>query len=451
MTVNVPRIGVAVALALLGWLFWLAGHREWQPDGRLVAIEPRTISGDEPHYLLVLNSLLRDHDLELQDDYRRVRLGSAEAGVGGRGAIFDHHTLFLDKNTGATARWRDVYDWGRRVACPPADCQGFLLRMPQFGPRAGIVEVSAHPVAFPALLAAVIAPLRPTPEEAERRAIEVVGLLAWLACVASYFTGRRAGLSREWALAAALLVGACSPFLAYGRSLFSETTIGLSLVLGLWALQAERPALAALAGCAAMWLKPPFAVVGLLWATEQLWARKPRAAVILTLVTGAGWLLLVIFNYALARTPVIAGVEAWRWAVNLEPLANTFLSNNYGVLYFVPWTLLVVIAAVRARPERTPPRDAGQALLRQIALPSLVYVALLCAYSLNPGMCYGPRYWIPLMPWLGLAVVQLAQCRGVCFRSALVVLALLGALIAIPGALRYRMVFVNGPEKAWRP
>src|SRR5438105_6478303 len=98
-------MAAAAALGLLGWLFWLAGHREWRPDGRLVAIEPRMIAGDEPHYLVVINSLLRDGDLELQDDYRRVRLGSAEAGLGARGAIFDHHTLFLDKQTGQTSRW----------------------------------------------------------------------------------------------------------------------------------------------------------------------------------------------------------------------------------------------------------------------------------------------------------------------------------------------------------
>lgn len=33
---------------------------------------PRVYSGDEPHYLLTVNSLLFDHDLELQNNYRSV-------------------------------------------------------------------------------------------------------------------------------------------------------------------------------------------------------------------------------------------------------------------------------------------------------------------------------------------------------------------------------------------
>jgi hypothetical protein len=47
---------------------------ELTPGRNLTVVAPRVISGDEPHYLMVLNSIL-DHDLELQDDYERLSRG----------------------------------------------------------------------------------------------------------------------------------------------------------------------------------------------------------------------------------------------------------------------------------------------------------------------------------------------------------------------------------------
>ncbi|HUH00370.1 MAG TPA: hypothetical protein VML75_00165, partial [Kofleriaceae bacterium] len=75
-----------VALPFVGW----SAERgvEWA--------EPASYSGDEPHYLMVVNSLLFDRDLDLREDYDRVRAGSDDAGRRFRGAQLDHHTIVLD-------------------------------------------------------------------------------------------------------------------------------------------------------------------------------------------------------------------------------------------------------------------------------------------------------------------------------------------------------------------
>ena len=42
---------------------------------------PRVISGDEPHYLVLINSLLRDGDLDLANNYAAVHQGEPQAGL----------------------------------------------------------------------------------------------------------------------------------------------------------------------------------------------------------------------------------------------------------------------------------------------------------------------------------------------------------------------------------
>ena len=195
-------------------------------------------SGDEPHYLLILNSILRDGDLQLEADYRRVAAGGGDAGMRFRGVHLDHHTILVDRESGAHALWSQVY-WPNRRARGPV---GFVKKLHGFdGPE--VVEVPAHPPAFPALLALLVALARPALEETETAARAAVVFISWLGLVAAYGAGRGAGFSRAQALGAVLLAGFCSPWLAYSRSYFAETAVGLFLSLALWAMTVARPAL----------------------------------------------------------------------------------------------------------------------------------------------------------------------------------------------------------------
>ena len=142
---------------------------------------------------------------------------------------------------------------------------------------------------------------------------------------------------------------------------------------------------------------------------------------------------------------MIAGTDPWRWADGLGPLFDTLVGAQHGLLRFVPWTLLVLASAVYARPSLTPPAHASQALFRQIALPLVLYVLLLAVRADPPGSCWGPRYWVAFLPFLALAVVQIAQREGRAFSIALFALALLSVPLALAAAIRYPFVFDRGP------
>ena len=441
----------AVLLALLV-LQWQVGHLAWRPGG-LQRAAPAIVSGDEPHYLLTLGSLLRDGDLDVRKGYERSRGGGRDAGLEFRGQLLDHHTLIWNRYTGAWGRWQGIYDVTGRSPCPPGGlCSPFALRKPEepdLRVSLHTVEVPAHPVTFAALIAGLLWPLSVKDEDLEPRALEAVMVLSWLAAVATWAAGRRAGLSNNAALAAAALACAASPWLVYGRSFFAETAIGLVLVLAVWALQAGRASLVGLAVVAASALKPNFALVGLAFAAERLWAQKRRDAAVIAAFVIAGGAAIAAWNWSVARTLIVAGRDPWRWALGTGPLGAHLFSDDHGLFLFAPWAVLPAWALIRSRPTRQPPPSAKAALLRQVALACLVHLACLSLNRNGTGWCYGPRYWVPFFPLLALAALVLAEGSGRAFRVALGLLAALSLAFSVPAALRYRDAFVARPHELW--
>jgi hypothetical protein len=191
------------------------------PQIRIVVARPE--GGDEPHYLLSLLSIMYYHRLEM--DYAYVR------NPGGY-YLPDRHTILVNRRTGQHAS--------------PFD------RIPAFSVKShDIYEVPAHPIGYPALLAAFLAPLSPDMRYLVRDASVVMVVISWSVVSIVYLIVRNIGMGCGPALLAASALGLASPWLAYSRSFYPEPAIGLAMVLALWAMASRRPKLAALAAGAA--------------------------------------------------------------------------------------------------------------------------------------------------------------------------------------------------------
>ncbi len=442
------RAGLILFFSLLLLVMW-AGTRlalvcgTNPPARHLEVVTPYAVSGDEPHFIMVVNSILFDHRLELQDEYFRVRRGGLEAGTHWRVGLPDHHTIVVNRWTGAHATWFNLH---RRT---PATASRFptpmLLGLASPSPE--IYEVSSHPVAYPAMLAAMIAPFRPAPEEVERDAGVAMVVICWAGCLLVFLIARRAGLNRTTSLMAAALLGLASPWLPFARSYYSEPAIGLALAAGLWAYQEDRPVLAALAIAAAAIIKPPYAVVGAGFVLESLWNQRWRAAALMSLtlaLCGAG---LMSFNYWLARTLVISGNLVGTEAVadSLRPMYRTMLGSQHGLLLFAPW---VVLAPLGLGLRRTHDGSDPSRLTRRMVIPLLLLFVMFAGVPFSPGACYGPRYWVPVLPWLALAAAIGWNIAPAALRSVFAVLAIAGAVFAITGILRYSEMFTSPPWSA---
>jgi hypothetical protein len=432
---------VFVALALLiARTNELILGRDW----RLRPASSQVISGDEPHYLLVIHSLLFDRDLQLKDDYVRIARGGLAAGRHFRGFPLDHHTLVFDPATGQTRFWHEVFDWGAALRVGGRQV-GYLPRDPRSPPSPNYEETPSHPVAYPALVALLLAPFSPSPVDLELAVNRVQQLFCWLGALAVYLTGRRAGFSRLQAESAAVLLVLASPWLAYSRSFFSEPAIALMLTLGLWALQSGRPVAASLAVSLAMAIKPPFVLFGAAWILLRLIARRWGEALRLAVGMGTCGLLLLAFNRWQFHVWLVSGSSHWAWASGLSGLWSTLLHPAYGLLVFVPWTLLALGGLL----GRRAPDGGHSSLTRDMGLPLALYLGVLSAMAYNGSACYGPRYWVAVMPWLALAAIECARRWGRPVRWALGLTALAAVLICAPGALRYGLLWDTPASQGW--
>ena len=422
-------VATLLCLSLLGT--WLVTRTEYLPGSGFFAVEPRAVGGDEPHYLIMINSLLNNHDLQLRAVYDDVEHGGPEAGVMSAGSELDRHIVVVNRDTGDRATSNGSGGWWHRSS------------LAEFAPWSNVSEEPAHRPAFPVLMALAVAPMRPRPLEVEPDVGFILMLIAWLGMVATYFVGRQIGMRREWAMTTALVLLCASPWLAYSRSYFAETTIGLALILGLWAFVSDLPILATLLVAIAATMKPPFALVGIGFFVEKVRQRRWEDAIKIAATLGLPTFALLTYNLWLHGSFLVLGLN-----LSFHPwtLLDTLVDPTEGLLPYAPWTIFGFLYGAAA--FLWPTEESSVA--RAAVLPIVLYLIVLSFIGFGSGYSYGPRYWIAFLPFLALMTVDGMRRAGNYQRAVCAALVLFAVAVAIPGALRYPQLFQKPALYAWR-
>jgi hypothetical protein len=414
--------------------------------GRLRTVSPGAVSGDEHQYLMVVNSILFDRDIDLQKDYRRVKEGGWEAGRYFRGRYIEHHSLLVDPVSKEHDYFSNHFD--KNFPCVDRECLDRLDGSSKFSNPYALVEKSAHPIGFPLFIAALLAPTFPTLEQVEVRMAYVVLFICLAASLFTYRVAREIGLSVGLALATAALLIFASPWIVYSKSYFSEPLLGLVMIAGLYALQSNRPVWAGLASAAAFSIKPLFALIGLGWLLERCWMREYRQALRLGSILAAGILIFCSFNRWQTGFWIVGGhIDPMTIWVSPNPL-KTLFDGRYGLFVFVPWAVFSWLVLAKALPG--PRESSSNTLLRQMAFPTLLFWGLVSFHYTLGSSCYGCRYWVPFLPWFSIAAMEgVAKVKN-WLRGLFVYLALSGVLIAVPAAMCYPFVWDKPPLTALR-
>ncbi len=310
------------------------------------------VSGDEPHYLVMAQSLWRDHDLDLRDEY-------------------------------------EGEEWAEFVPGP--------LRPHWGAARADGRPFPAHSPGLPLLLAPVYAALGRD---------GCVLLMALLAAGAALVCRQLAvGLTSDPdASLAAWLTAVGPPLLFYSFHVYTEAPSALaaggSLLLLLGPPGLSRAVLAALAAAALPWLHvkmiPAAAALGLV-AIVRLRGRSLVAFLLVTAGAAAAFAGYYWHVFGVASPLALyGGVPADARVLSWRSLVGLFLDRSFGLLPIAPAFLL----ALAGLPIVLRRRDAWPH-----ALVGLAVLAPLLSWRMWWGGQSPPaRFLVPMLPFLAAAL-----------------------------------------------
>jgi hypothetical protein len=387
---------------------------------------PRLESGDEPHYFVILESMLEDLDLELSNQYRAAREGGPQAGARFAGRELDEHTVWF--RDGRRLEWASAF---ARTGFD-RDAVGHPLPRLLPGAQAPAGRVySQHPYGQALLFAPLLFPLRGT-TWVEPAALFLDGL----AVMAAFLIFRRllrAFTSDERAIdlcSALAFLG--TPVWHYGRTLFCEPLLLLLVVAAAeqWIARGRAFAAGALFALAVL-VKPVAILLAVPFGVDALTGRRLRAFSLLV----APILVSVVFTLAmnhLAHGSIFRSVQVWKPGHFISGAVGLLASWRHGLLVFAPVVVLAAAGWAQLAPAR--PRES-LLLLSSVALWFCLHAAWI---TWDGGWCFGPRFLVPVLPFICVGLVaaapilerhpRLRACAGVVAFASL----LINALGAIP-------------------
>ena len=383
---------------------------------------PRTYSGDEVHYLVAINSVIGDGDLDLANNYRSVHDGSEQAGYWSRHRPLDHHTAWVEN--GARRIWWDVFEldpakWGR-------DAAGNPVPTPKPGvqpPPPGTAEYPIHPPGLPLVLAPLLFPFAGTtlvePMAILCSTLAVIGALFFYVALVRKYT--RDGLTVGLAAGVTFLG---TPAWDYARSLFSEP-VQMLCAAGAYSLslRGRSPLLAGLLIGVGLLVKPPFAILMLPVLAMHLWDRDVARALRFAAPVAVSLAVYLALNAHMFGSPFTVA-QPWLPGSFWAGAIGTLFSPRYG--YFLVAPALVVALAAFPAFLRLFRRDAIV-----LAAGVVIHFALYASYGNWSGSTsYGARYVVPLIP-LVFVPLAVAPQAGFWRRAAMRRIAVLICVVSV--------------------
>jgi hypothetical protein len=383
-----------------GWLLWIVAAVLYSAVGLHYA-SGLQVSGDEPHYLVMAQSLWRDQDLDLRDEY-------------------------------------DGEEWAEFVPGP--------LRPHWGAPRADGRPFPAHSPGLPLLLA---------PAYAAFGREGCVLLLAFLAAAAALVARELSFQLTQDAPAslAAWLAAAGPPLFFYSFHLYTEAPSALAgggaLLILLGGAGPGKAALAAVLTASLPWLHlkmiPAAAALGVVAALRL----RGRALAVFLSIAGAAALGFAAYHSAVfgSASPlaVYGGVPADARVATWRSLAGLLIDRSFGLLPAAPVFLLALAGLpLLARNRRAWPH----------AFLGLSMLAPLFSWRMWwGGQCPPARFLVPLVPVLAAALALRVARSGAGLRRWLPGLWLVGAMLAAflvaEPAARLLLNRANRPTRLW--
>ena len=378
---------------------------------------PRVNSGDEPHYLVILNSIIKDHDLNVANNYLAASQGGNDAGKWFRNKDLDHHSTIVFDDT--RYYWPDVFHANYQPK------KGFKDKAPP------TTEFPTHQFGLPLILTTTTFLFRNTAY------VEVVALLSILMLSVALLFVLKKWLSNEnngnWVI---LSLALGTPFWHYSRALFTENILALIFLAGFYLFfKKNHMFLSSLVLGFSLIVKVNAVVVFIPLGIYLL--LKKRYSCILKLASTVPVYVgtILYFSNSYLGSP-LEPPQIARFDGNIfEGISGLLWSKRAGLLLYTPVSIVALWGWIKLL-KRPIQNDEHRVIFSFICLWLLMSSTW---HEWWAGYCFGPRYLVPILPFLFIGLSGLKKLewgslntRNFSFKLILSVSILINYLGAVP-------------------
>lgn len=346
--------------------------------------------GDQPHYLLVLNSIINDHDFDLNNNYYNVYLGTIEAGALHQKSILDHHTVFVGKENKEIIFWEEIFklEKGGMALTPAWQDKEFL---PQ-----NYLERSYRAVGLPLLIAPLSAILQLlfSQEFAILLISKSILLLGFyfLYKIGLYFSNRK-----KDSFALVLAFAFASPLWFYSKTFFTEPYLAAILIIVYYlSINNSRYLLQGLLLGMGVLIKNQFILVPFFVGLLEIYQKKFKnflqffSPVIFFAILQAG------MNYYFYGS--FFPVQKFLWGNPFAALFGLFFNYQLGLFFKMPYFVFAFLGFVYFLKYK-------KEFLSWLALLTSFLLPVIFWRLWDGGWGFAPRLIVPIIPLFYVPII----------------------------------------------
>lgn len=285
---------------------------------------PMIHSGNEPHQLILINSVVGDGDLDVANNYASVHAGGQDAGRKFAGSPLDHHVVWYVHNR--FTRWWELYETDGTLWATNSEGHPVPVRRQNFQKLAvPAQEYSRHSPGLALLLAPFLFVFR------NSALLEPAALVcSSVLTVIGYLTFSRIVRPYTATSTQAVLIGAVaylgSPLWHYGRTLHVEPFAATLLLCGYASvLRSYRYLIGGLCLGAAVLVKAEFLLLAIPLLLDPIWRRDRVDAACVGLPVFAAIAIRMFWNQT-QRGGWTHSSSLWEWDNPTNGLAGLLFS-----------------------------------------------------------------------------------------------------------------------------
>ena len=361
---------------------------------------PYVKGGDEPHYLVIINSLLNDGDLDVRNNYESALHDSWQAGKKFAGVALDRHIVW--NAGGKRVTWPEIYENAGKWQKGSDGYYVPLIKMGAAFNVSGLPEYPSHPAGIAFLLAPFLWPVKGTPYT-EPLALLCANLAVIFSaflfrCILKLYTSDVFTCNLGTFLA---FLG--TPLWAYGRTLFMEPFLLFFAVAAFYLVLGKKSSFwAGIALGLGALLKPNFLILFLPLAL--FYVKEKRFKTLVWMTVGPIFSTVIIFylNFWMFCSPFTPTIP-FDFGNPFYGIPGLLFSWNHGIIPFAPMVLLSLAAWKQFIREHN---RASWIFIISFSLYFLRYAFYWCWQG---GWCYGPRLVAPVLPFLMVPIIYLPE------------------------------------------